>query len=74
MAIAQVRSDTAGSILTIKVKLGDTVVAGETVMILESMKMEIPICAPIAGRVTQILVLEAASVSGDEVVATLDVG
>jgi biotin carboxyl carrier protein len=59
--------------LTINVKLGDMVAAGETVMILESMKMEIPICAPIAGRVAQILVSEAASVSGDEVVATLDV-
>ncbi len=42
---------------------GDRVAAGETLLLLESMKMEIPVAAPAAGRVAAILVREADLVS-----------
>ncbi|HET6284189.1 MAG TPA: acetyl-CoA carboxylase biotin carboxyl carrier protein subunit [Polyangia bacterium] len=52
-----------GTVWKIEVKLGDTVAEGQTVVILESMKMEMPIESPSAGKVTAILVKEGESVA-----------
>ena len=46
-----VESPVAGSVWEVLVKTGDSVAAGQTLLILESMKMEIPIVAPSAGVV-----------------------
>jgi biotin carboxyl carrier protein len=72
MAVIEVRSETAGSIWRVYVAAGDTVAADHVLMILESMKMEIPISAPTAGRVTEILVSEGDPVSGNQIVALLE--
>jgi urea carboxylase len=50
-----VDSPVSGSVWQTEVQVGDTVTAGQTLMILESMKMEIPIHAPCAGVVSQLL-------------------
>ena len=71
MAVIKVSSETAGSIWQVLVKPGDSVAADDVLMILESMKMEIPITAPVAGRVAEIYVTEKTPVSADDVVATL---
>lgn len=71
MAVIKVSSETAGSIWQILVKPGDSVAADDVLMILESMKMEIPITAPAAGRVAEVFVNEKTPVGADEVVATL---
>jgi acetyl-CoA carboxylase biotin carboxyl carrier protein len=52
-----------GTVWKIEVKVGDTVAEGQTVVILESMKMEMPIESPSAGKVTAILVKEGESVA-----------
>jgi acetyl-CoA carboxylase biotin carboxyl carrier protein len=45
----------AGTLLELKVKAGDTVAAGAEIAIVESMKMEVPITSPVAGRVARVL-------------------
>lgn len=72
MELVEIRAETAGSIWKILVALDDQVDVGDVVMVLESMKMEIPIVAPCAGRVTEILVAEATSVSGHQLIAMLE--
>ncbi|HIQ93281.1 MAG TPA: acetyl-CoA carboxylase biotin carboxyl carrier protein subunit, partial [Candidatus Copromonas avistercoris] len=45
-----------GKILGVKVKVGDAVSAGQTVVVMEAMKMETEIVAPVAGTVTAVMV------------------
>lgn len=60
-----------GNIWQIQVEVGDRVEAGQTLMILESMKMEIPIPATHAGIVSSIPVKQTEIVQEGDVVATL---
>jgi acetyl-CoA carboxylase biotin carboxyl carrier protein len=57
-----VNAHITGTVWKIEVKVGDTVSEGQTVVILESMKMEMPVESPLAGKVTSILTKEGASV------------
>ena len=50
-----IKSDMAGTVIEIKVKVGDLVVAGQEVLILESMKMEVPLSSSLKGKVLKIL-------------------
>lgn len=45
-----------GKVLGVKVKVGDAVSAGQTVVVMEAMKMETEIVAPVAGTVTAVMV------------------
>jgi acetyl-CoA carboxylase biotin carboxyl carrier protein len=54
----RVNAHITGTVWKIEVKVGDTVAEGQTVVILESMKMEMPVESPAAGKVTSILVKE----------------
>ncbi|MDQ2829092.1 MAG: biotin/lipoyl-binding protein [Chloroflexota bacterium] len=65
--MTEIRASTTGSIWKILVAVGDTIVPGQEVAILESMKMEIPIEAEVSGRVTRVLVHEGESVRQDQV-------
>ena len=58
----QIKAELAGNLWKILVREGQQVQADETLMILESMKMEIPVTAPGAGRVTKIHVKEGQTV------------
>ena len=58
MADTRVRSEIAGSVWKIAVAIGDRVAEDDPLLILESMKMEIPLLAPRAGVVKEILVAE----------------
>lgn len=58
MAELRVRSEIAGSVWKIEVGIGDTVAEDDPLLILESMKMEIPLLSPRAGVVKEILVAE----------------
>ncbi len=51
-------SEVAGVVWKIEAKVGETLSAQDPIMILESMKMEIPVPAPIDGIITKILVEE----------------
>jgi acetyl-CoA carboxylase biotin carboxyl carrier protein len=56
MAKRRVESEVTGNVWKIVKAVGDPVVEGEELIILESMKMEIPLESPIAGRVSELLV------------------
>ena len=66
-----VRAHITGTIWKIEVAVGDSVSEGQTVVILESMKMEMPVESPAAGRVSVILVKEGDSVEEGAPVAEL---
>ena len=58
-----------GSVFTLKCKVGDNVNEGDTVIILEAMKMETEVNSPYSGTVDSILVAEGANVqTGDELI------
>ena len=61
-----VRSDIAANVWKIEVAVGDTVEADQTLAILESMKMEIPVEAPKAGVVAEIMIAEGESIGEDQ--------
>ena len=66
-------SEISGSIWKINCKVGDIIEAGQEVLIIESMKMEIPIESPRSGIVRELLVTEGEQVKQDSVVAVLEV-
>ena len=69
MADLRVKSEIAGSVWKIEVAVGDRVAADDPLIVLESMKMEIPLLAPRAGTVKQILVTEGEQIAeGDDAV------
>lgn len=64
-------SEMTGSVWKILVSVGQHVAEGETVILIEAMKMEIPVIAPEAGTVAEILVAEGAMVEDGQVVIRL---
>ncbi len=60
-----------GTVWKIEVKVGDSVEEEQTVVILESMKMEMPVEAPEAGTVSSIAVTEGQAVEEGDVLLTL---
>jgi biotin carboxyl carrier protein len=67
-----VTSDINGTVWKIEVAAGDAVAEDDVLIILESMKMEIPVTAPKAGRVRSVSVEAGASVAEDQVLVVLD--
>ncbi len=61
-----------GTIVEVLVKLGDTVKAGDPVLVCEAMKMETEVQAPIAGQVRAVHVAKGDAVSPDE--ALIEIG
>ena len=61
-----------GSVLGVKVNVGDTVTAGQTMFVIEAMKMENEIVAPCAGKVASINVKTGDAVDTDQVMGTLN--
>ena len=61
-----VRSEIAGNVWKVEVVIGQTVAEGDVLVILESMKMEIPVESPRAGVVEAVLVAESAGVKEDQ--------
>ena len=57
-----VNAHITGTVWKIEVKVGDTVSEGQTVVILESMKMEMPVESPTGGQVAAILIKEGQAV------------
>ncbi len=72
MTTQTIRSEITGTVWKIVVQAGDALEADDTIMILESMKMEIPVVAPEAGRVVKILVDEGAPVRDGQEVAVFE--
>ncbi len=70
--MAEITAHITGTIFKIEKQVGDKVVTGDEVIILESMKMEIPLESPIDGVVKEILVEEGQAVEEGDVIAIVE--
>lgn len=68
----EVKAPITGTVWKIVTKVGDEIEEYDTVMILESMKMEIPVEAPVSGKIVEFKVQEESSVIEDDVVAIME--
>jgi acetyl-CoA carboxylase biotin carboxyl carrier protein len=69
--MGKIRSEVSGSVWKVEVTVGQQVNEGDTLVVVESMKMEIPVTAPAAGTVTDILLTEGEAVVDDQVILVL---
>ena len=72
MAKLEAKTDVTGSVWKITTQVGQKLEPGEVVMIIESMKMEIPVIAEDGGTVVEYRVKEGDAVSEGDVVAILE--
>lgn len=72
--MADARADVTGTVVLVKVAVGDRVARDQEIMILECMKMEIPVLAPSAGTVARVDVTTHDSVKERQVVAVIEEG
>ena len=70
--MAEVKAELVGNLWKIIVEVGQVVEEDDTLMILESMKMEIPITTPMSGTVIEILVVEGQVVQEGQTVAVVE--
>ena len=61
-----IKSPMLGIIKNIDVAVGDQVNEGDTLLILEAMKMENPIVAPVGGRISEVSISQGQSVKGGD--------
>ena len=73
MAEERVRSEMTGKVWKIVAKVGDKVADGDEIMILESMKMEIPVMVSADGTIKEFRVGEGDEVTEDQDIAVLEV-
>jgi len=69
--VAEVRAEMVANVWKVLVSEGDQVDDGDTLVILESMKMEIPVLAESPGVVTKLHVAEGDVVQEDELIAEI---
>jgi acetyl-CoA carboxylase biotin carboxyl carrier protein len=72
MAELKDRSENAGSVCKIEVAIGDSVAEEAPLIVLESMKMEIPLLSPRAGVVREILVAEGDPIAEGDIAVILE--
>ena len=72
MARIEVKSEITGTVWQVKASPGDKVDSGDVLVVIESMKMEIPVITEDAGTVKDILVKEQEPVAEGQVVAILE--
>ena len=72
MAKHEVESEVTGNVWKILLEVGADVAEGDVIMILESMKMEIPVESPAAGKLVELKVAAEDQVEEDQVVAVVE--
>lgn len=70
--VEEIRAEMVGTVLSVVAREGDRVVDGDTLLVLESMKMEIPVLAECTGTVSRIAVQAGAVVQSGDLVAVLE--
>ena len=69
--MAEVKAEIAANVWQVVVEVGATVAEGDELIILESMKMEIPVVAPCAGTVAELRVKPEDQVQEGDVLAVI---
>jgi biotin carboxyl carrier protein len=72
MATETVKAEITGNVWKIVTQPGQDLAEEETILIMESMKMEIPVLAPVKGRLRELLVKEGQEVSEGQPLAVID--
>jgi biotin carboxyl carrier protein len=72
MARIEVVSEVAGTVWKVVAEVGASVEEGDPLVVLESMKMEVPVEAPSAGRLVELRVEREDPVDEDQVIAVLE--
>jgi acetyl-CoA carboxylase biotin carboxyl carrier protein len=72
MARIEIKSEITGTVWQVKTKPGDQVESGDTLIVIESMKMEIPVITEDPGTVKEILVKQKDAVAEGQVVVVLE--
>jgi len=72
VARVRVQSDIAGNVWKIEKQVGDRVAVDDVIVILEAMKMEIPVQATTSGKIVELRVDEGDSVEEEETVAVIE--
>ncbi len=72
MAIEKVKAEITGNVWKIVAQAGDELEEEQTILIMESMKMEIPVMAPVKGRLRELLVKEGQEVSEGQDLAVIE--
>ena len=70
--MTEVRTEITANVWQVRVEVGQQVAEGDELVVLESMKMEIPVEAPCAGTVTEIRVAPDDQITEGDVVAVID--
>ena len=70
--MANVPAHITGTVVRIEKQPGDSVTEGEAIVILESMKMEMPLESPLSGKVKEIRVKEGQAVAEGDVLAVVE--
>jgi acetyl-CoA carboxylase biotin carboxyl carrier protein len=70
--VSEVRAEMVANVWKVVAAEGDAVADGDTLVILESMKMEIPVLAESAGRLTRLAVAEGDVVQEGDLIAVID--
>ena len=68
----EVEAHITGTVFKVETRVGAPVSEGDVLVILESMKMEMPVESPVAGKVSEIRVEEGQSVEEDQVLVVID--
>lgn len=72
MARVEVESEITGNVWKVEVGAGTPVAEGEVLIILESMKMEIPVESPVDGTVQEVLVQPEDQVEEDQLLLVIE--
>jgi|TARA_X000000368_G_C23011762_1_gene703817 biotin carboxyl carrier protein len=72
MSKHDVESEVTGNVWKVLLEVGSTVAEGDVIMILESMKMEIPVESPVSGTLTELKVSPEDQVEEDQVLAVVE--
>jgi biotin carboxyl carrier protein len=68
----EVRAEIVASVLEVVVSEGDQIGVGETLVLLESMKMEIPVLAEVGGTITEVNVAVGDVIQAGYLIAVID--
>ena len=68
----EVRAEITANVWQVRVEVGQSVEVGDELVILESMKMEIPVTAPLAGTISELAVAPDDQVTEGDLIAVIE--
>jgi acetyl-CoA carboxylase biotin carboxyl carrier protein len=72
MARKEIRAEISGTVISVLVKMGDTISVNDELAMIESMKMEIPLTAPFSGEVIEVRIAENGAIAENDLSFVLE--